>query len=238
MQLIGFCMFLKYRSLRIPTVSLMLLLSGCSEAESVTVRSPEHSASNSGDQPVRREAASPPSPQPTGIDETDRFMLEAAEKACLARGGGDYAQFFDAFAQSGAVRQKYSAPKIKFVVTDHSGRRVEQSVNAAAYDTFPIKIVDYYRKPVFPSHVGGQEEYVEVQFNQSQSGHFSADWTRVTYVGDSEGGDDLGKPVDLDGKPYDPTGRTDGQLLFNLVGDCWQLVADIRYEHINAPGKR
>ena len=42
-------------------------------------------------------------------------------------------------------------------------------------------------------------------------------------------GDDLGKPFDLDGEPYDPGRRTDGQLLLYPTKDCWELVSDIRY---------
>lgn len=230
MKLTGLYILQNHRPLRFSAIMAASLMSGCSDPQPVPeneqqlvdakISDPLPTAKPVSSLPIREE-----------ITETDRLMLESAEKACSAPGGSGYVEFFDAFARSGAVRRKYSAPTIKYVVAERTGGRVEQTLDATNYNSFPIVIVDYYRKPAVPSRTGGREEYVEVQFNQSQSGHFSADWTRVHYVGESEGGDDLGKPVDLDGNPYDPVRRTDGQLLFNSVGDCWQLVADIRNAH-------
>ncbi len=215
---------------RVSGIFAASLASGCSETQPVPEKSHQLADARFSDSTPMAKAVSP-LPIRAEITEADRLMLETAENACAAPGGGGHVEFFDAFARSSAVRRKYSAPTIKYVVAERTGLRVEQVLDAITYNKFPIVIVDYYRKPAVPSRAGDRDEYVEVQFNQSQSGHFSADWTRVHYVGGSEGGDDLGKPVDLDGNPYDPVRRTDGQLLFNSVGDCWQLVADIRIAH-------
>jgi hypothetical protein len=218
------------RLLRFSTIMAASLMFGCSEPQPLQDKTGQLAdAKSSNTIPMAKSVS--PLPIRAEMTETDRLMLESAERACSAPGGSGYVEFFDAFARSGAVRRKYSAPTIKYVVAERTGQRVEQTLDANNYNIFPIIIVDYYRKPAVPLRKGDREEYVEVQFNQSQSGHFSADWTRVHYFGESEGGDDLGKPVDLDGNPYDPVRRTDGQLLFNSVGDCWQLVADIRIAH-------
>lgn len=164
------------------------------------------------------------------LSETDRFMLDEAATACKSQ---NHKAFFDAFIRSAAVRQKYSAAKIDYTMRSFSGGDIlsKKTIAAADHADFPLKMVDYYRKPV-KSVKAGDDEYVELVVNQSQENRISVEWARVLYQGPSEGGDDLGQPVDLDGKAYDPTGFKDGQLLFYPTQDCWQLVADTRYQRL------
>ncbi|MDR6833223.1 MULTISPECIES: hypothetical protein [unclassified Sphingopyxis] len=176
-------------------------------------------------------SAAPTAPAPTAPDETDAIMLAAAGSACKAE---DYKAFFDAMIASVAVRRTYSAAKIDVVRYDAARTpytAIEtKKIAASDYSDFPIKMVDHYRQSVVPARPGDTDEHVILQFNQSQSNQISVEWTRVHYDGKSEGGDDLGQAVDLDGQPYDAGGRVDGQLLLYPTETCWQLVADNRYE--------
>jgi hypothetical protein len=195
--------------------------------------------------PDRAEAAVPGSGRPSGtgspadtrqakpVTESDRLSLRQAAAACRERDGN---AFFDAFTQSGAARRKYSAPKITFSLETQDDRPLRRTdIAASRYKEFPIMMVDYYRKPVRPLRAGDDDEYVEISIYQSHQNQLAVGWARVHYDGKSEGGDDLGNPVTLDGKPYDPAGPLDGQLLFHLTSDCWELVSDIRYENHAAP---
>lgn len=168
---------------------------------------------------------------PTAPDETDTIMLSAAAAACKAE---DYQAFFDAMIASAAVRRAYSAATIDVVRFDAARTPytaiATKTIAAADYRDFPIKMVDHYRQSVVPARTGDTDEHVILQFNQSQSNQISVEWTRVHYDGRSDGGDDLGQAVDLDGQPYDAGGRVDGQLLLYPTATCWQLVADNRYE--------
>jgi hypothetical protein len=162
--------------------------------------------------------------------ETDRMMLAEAEAACKDQ---RYEAFFDAFIRSPAVRQKYSAARIDHLLRSVSGSDIlrRKTIARADYADFPLKMVDYYRKPVKPLKMF-DDEYVQLTFNQSRDNSIAVEWAIVTYQGPSEGGDDLGTPVDLDGKAYDPAGFKDGKLLFNPTQDCWELVADTRFQRI------
>jgi hypothetical protein len=207
----------------------LLALGACGDAGLSASAKQKRMATSQAETPSKTVENNDISSKEVPLSTTDVLMLEAAEKACQAEGGGNPSQFLDAFARSAAVRRKYLAPSIKYRIFAEGGPIAEQIVTADHYDRFPIKIVDYYRRPVRPSPTGQDDEYVEVEFNRSQSNHLSVDWTIVRYVGQSDGGDDLGQPVDLKGNPYDPVGRKSGQLLFNHKGDCWQLVADHRF---------
>lgn len=155
--------------------------------------------------------------------------LKKAEQAC--RDGSPEA-FFDAFIQSQGVRQKYTAQSIEVSVRSEAGLIVSrQSLSRRAYAAFPIIMVDYYRKPADRTGVGASDEYIMLDINRSQSDQLSVEWTTVRYEGITAGGDDLGEPVTLDGSNYVSGSYADGQLLFEPVGDCWELVSDLRYEH-------
>lgn len=166
---------------------------------------------------------------PTSLDEQDRNALEMAERACANR---DFQQLFTAIAISPAVRRKYSAPTITSAVLDPRGRVISsRDVPANSYEDFPVRQVDFYYKPAKPRAPGDEDEYLDIQFNQSQSDDFSVDWARVHYDGQSEGGDDLGNIIGPEGKPLPPGTHpdSDGQLLFRPIGNCWQLQEDIRW---------
>lgn len=226
---------------RVRFLGPLLVLAGCGQGDTLAAAEASQSPAartvtvRSGTDDMRHPTGAKP------LSETDRLMLETAAKACKSPGSDGYVAFFDAFIRSEAVRRKYSARTISIIRRDSvTDRLVEEreSIPAVAYRDFPIKMVDYYRKPVRPVRTGDDDEYVKVEFNQSQSNQISVEWTRVHYDGKSDGGDDLGNAFDLDGRPYDPLRRTDGQLLFDPTDDCWQLVTDIRHEHPRAPANR
>lgn len=168
-------------------------------------------------------------PAAADLSLTDRNALELARSACAAR---DFPGLFTAMASSAAVRRKYTANSIEVSLLDQQGATLSSSLVASnAYDGFPVRQVDYYYKPARPVIAGDQDEYLDVEFNQSQDDVFSVDWARVHYDGNSEGGDDLGRIIGPDGAPLPPGEhpRSDGQLLFKPTSDCWQLEADIRW---------
>lgn len=161
------------------------------------------------------------------LSETDRLMLDQAAIACQSPGADGYVSFFDAFIRSAAVRSRYSSAAIEVILDRGNGSApATRKVPAREYRDFPILMEDDYRRP---ARSADRDEYVEVVFNQSSSNRISVEWTRVRYVGPSEGGDDRGTPVTAEGRPYDPEGKADGQLLFAPNADCWELVADIRF---------
>ncbi len=152
-----------------------------------------------------------------------------ADRACKAE---DFKAFFDVFIVSKSVRQKYSASQIRYAVLGPHGEKIsERTFDAASYSSFPVKMLDYYYKPVKPARAGDEDEYLDLQFNQSQNNDVSVEWSRVHYDGQSDGGDDLGNPLDANGKPIPKGAHQDpeGQLLFHPAADCWELSEDIRW---------
>lgn len=160
------------------------------------------------------------------LAEWERQQLEQAALACQSR---SYKELFWAMIQSVAVREKYAAPQIDYEERGENSEMRKSAIPKESYDKFPIQMFDFYWKATVPAKPGDKDEYVVMEFNQSQSNQISVDWTRVHYRGQSAGGDDLGTPFDLDGKPYRPGRRVDGRLLLYPTKDCWELVADIRY---------
>ncbi|MBN9548569.1 MAG: hypothetical protein J0H31_06715 [Alphaproteobacteria bacterium] len=176
------------------------------------------------------EAASSESAATQALGESDRIALDLAQNACKAR---DYRAFFDSFANSKAVRRKYSAAKVRHAVLGPRGEKIStRTFDAASYPNFPVKMEDYYYKPVKPARAGDADEYLDLQFNQSQDNDISVEWSRIHYDGQSDGGDDLGNPLDANGKPI-PNGMhpdAEGQLLFRPTADCWEFSEDVRWE--------
>ncbi len=164
------------------------------------------------------------------VREADKISINAAETACRAQ---EKEAFLETFIMSESVRKKYSAPMITYSVRQifpvyHALK--ERRIAAADYHDFPIIMWDYYYKSARPVLAGDESEYVMWELNQSQANQLSVEWTRVHFDGQSEGGDDLGNAYTLDGQPYEKgSAQTDGQLLFEPSGECWQLVADIRH---------
>lgn len=160
------------------------------------------------------------------LTELERHELEQSTLACQSQ---DYKNLFQAMIRSTAVQKKYTASQIDYEESDGKGGGKKRRISKDSYDKFPIQMFDFYWKTTVPAKAGDKDEYVMMEFNQSQSNQISVEWTRVHFRGQSAGGDDLGKPFDLDGKPYLPGSRADGQLLLYPTKDCWELVSDIRY---------
>ncbi|MBD3728366.1 MAG: hypothetical protein IE933_01540 [Sphingomonadales bacterium] len=163
------------------------------------------------------------------LTEYDRNALEMAKRACDNR---DFNELFTAMAISPVVLRQYSAPTIAVSLLGPGGKEIAaRQVPIADYTDFPVTQVDYYYKPAKPLKAGDEEEYLDLQFNQSQSDDFSVEWARVHYDGQSSGGDDLGNIIGADGRPLAPGEHpdADGQLLFRPVGNCWRLEEDIRW---------
>jgi len=169
-------------------------------------------------------------PAPAPLSEHDRNALDMAKRACENR---DFKTLFTAIAISPVVRRKYSARMIEVSVRESPDKALAtRQVSSSAYEDFPITQVDFYYKPTKPLKAGDEDEYIDIEFNQSQSDQFSVDWARVHYDGQSDGGDDLGNIIGTDGNPLPPGTHpdSDGQLLFWPTNDCWQLVADNRWQ--------
>lgn len=162
--------------------------------------------------------------------EADRIALDMAQSACRAR---DHWTFFNIFANSRAVRLKYSASTVRSAVLDDSGKNIsERKFTPEEYRNFPIKMEDYYYRPAKPARAGDTGEYLDLQFNQSQSNVISVEWSRIHYDGRSEGGDDLGSPIDANGRVIPPGDHqvAEGQLLFAPTADCWEFIEDVRWK--------
>lgn len=208
---------------------VLLALSACGGASSAAA-GPERGRESGKPEQGHPAQATPPiaTPAPSPLTQLDRNALEMARTACANR---DFKTLFTAMAVSKPVRQKYSAPMIEVSVPDAKGNILStRKVARADYDDFPVRQVDYYYKPAKPKVVGDESEYLDLEFNESQSEQFSVEWARVHYDGKSEGGDDLGNIIGPDGKPLPPGTHpdADGQLLFWPTKDCWQLEADTR----------
>jgi hypothetical protein len=215
----------KYNPPSIATVLAMALLIGCAPDKVSALRADQVDV---GDGPKAALLAMVSAPVSSALTDTDKIMLMQAKTAC---GGGKYSQFFDAFIQSAAVRRKYSAETINYVVRAADNEIVSRDeIPANVYLNFPLRMSDYYRKTVTPFRAGDEDEYVELVPNQSQSNRISFEWARVHYVGASGEGDDLGAPQDLNGDPYDRQGFKDGRFLFRPTDECWELVEETRYQ--------
>lgn len=185
--------------------------------------------------PARPTVRAVPSSRPVAatigevMGEADRNALDLARNACAAH---DFRGLFTQMAASPAVRRIYSANLIELALYDARGKPLS-SVKVAAdrYRAFPVRLVDYDYKPVRPVVAGDDGEYLDIQFNQSQSQVYAVDWARVHYDGQSQGGDDHGRMLDRDGQflPPDTHPAADGQLLFEPVAGCWKLVSDMRW---------
>ncbi|MDJ0450803.1 hypothetical protein [Methylocystis sp. JR02] len=160
------------------------------------------------------------------IAELEQHELEQATLACQSR---SYKELFWAMIRSAAVRKKYTAPQIDYAERGENSEMRKSAIPKESYDKFPIQTFDFYWKSTVPAKHGDKDEYVMMEFNQSQSNQISVDWTRVHYRGPYVGEESLGTAYDLDGKPYRPGRRVDGRLLLDPTKDCWELVADIRY---------
>lgn len=162
------------------------------------------------------------------LSESDSILLEMADNACKARA---YRSLFAAVARSKTVRDKYSADKIEYGVLSPQGEIISRRVyDKSAYRDFPITLVDYNYKPAVPLRPGDDDEYLDIQINQSQSDEISVEWARIHYVGEPVG-EAPGEPVDINGKRLEKGAHpvAEGQLIFRPTADCWQLTDDHRW---------
>lgn len=215
----------------VAALATVALLSGCGE--------PAGYGSAGG--PAR--AATVPAADPSGMDSAgteprgtaaagarssdDDPALERAVAACRA---GDFRGFFDAFVRAENVRNVFTAPTVVVTRYGADGRTPERSETPRyGFKGFPIRVEDVYWRPARSVFEAGEDEYLQLEFDESQSGVFAVSWTRVRYDGRSEGGDDLGAALTPDGVPFQPGGLPDGRLVFRPHQDCWLLVADERF---------
>ncbi|UNU41384.1 hypothetical protein EAO27_00655 [Sphingopyxis sp. YF1] len=153
------------------------------------------------------------------VSESDRFFLTEAENACAS---GDFPAFLWPYANSAAVRARYTA---LMVVTGAADSAREEAADLyLARDDFPIVMIDY-------SYVTGASarrfdvegdparlDYVAVDF-----GTLADDGARVDWVpGRFEPGEGDGP-----GTLIEKTGPG-GRLEFERTIDCWRLTGDIR----------
>lgn len=176
--------------------------------------------------PALKRTASPAQ----ALSESDRILLDMAQNACRTR---DHRTLFDAFVKSKAVRRKYSAATIRYIVLGPRGERIsERRFDTANYPSFPVTMQDYAYRPTKPARAGDTGEYLDLQFNQSQNNDLCVEWSRIHYDGQPDDGDDLGNPLDANGKAI-PKGThpdPEGQLLFRPTADCWEFAEDTRWE--------
>jgi len=139
------------------------------------------------------------------------MFLKQASLACKDQ---SVDEFFDAFIQSAAVRKAYSRDTLEIVTNSDSGGLVT-TVDAESYDAFPLAIFDYYYTTAQGVDENGYT-HVLIEKNQSSDNRLRIDWVRVTYDGNSEGGDDPGAIVEQGAEP--------GNLLFYPTDECWELI--------------
>jgi hypothetical protein len=162
-----------------------------------------------------------------GIELRNELAQAQAQASCQS---GDRAGFFDALLQSSEVLTLHARNSIQYVVFDRSDEvrreQIVESLNyASAPSLFPLTMLDYSR--VTTPQASGKDAPVDVvvEFEKWRKGGFIVSWTMVEY-----GGAEMDEPFGLDGMPYDPDGRPDGELRFEATPNCWELVADYRWQ--------
>ncbi len=154
-------------------------------------------------------------------DESERFFLAEAEGACKS---GDFPAFLWPFANSLAVRERYTSLQ---VLSGAPGRAREVPAERyLAADDFPVTMIDYSyvtgaSARAFDAPGGGdprQLVYVQVDFSTSPDGVERVDWVPGRF--EPGEGDGPGTLIEKTG----PGGRLD----FQRTADCWQLIGDIR----------
>lgn len=158
----------------------------------------------------------------------DSVVLDRAVAACRA---GDFKGFFDAFVRAEPIRSGYTAPTVVVTRYRADGRPPERSETSEdGFDGFPIRVEDIYWRPAASVAEAGEDEYLQLEFDESQGEVFAVSWTRVRYNGKIEGGDDLGEALTPDGLPLQTGRLPEGKLVFRPFRDCWRLVADERFD--------
>lgn len=152
--------------------------------------------------------------------ESERFFLAEAESACK---NGDFAAFLWPFANSRAVRERYTS---LYVMSGAPGRAREVPAERyLASGDFPVMMIDYSyvtgasaRAFDAPGGDPSQLVYVQVDFSTSPDGGERVDWVPGRF--EPGEGDGPGTLIEKTG----PGGHLD----FQRTADCWQLTGDIR----------
>ncbi len=139
------------------------------------------------------------------------MFLQNAELACKER---SVDSFVEVFITSDAVRKAYTAKELTVVTNSASGQSVSK-IAGETYDAFPLALFDFYYTTAQGIDENGYT-HVLIEKNQSSDNRLRVDWVRVTYDGNSDGGDDPGAIVESGAEP--------GYLLFYPTDDCWELV--------------
>ena len=153
--------------------------------------------------------------------ESDRFFLAEAEGACES---GDFPAFLWPFANSRAVRERYTS---LYVLSGAPGRAREvPAEHYLASDDFPVVMIDYSyvtgaSARAFDAPGGGDPRrlvHVQVDFSTSPDGVERVDWVPGRF--EPGEGDGPGTLIEKTGPG--------GYLHFQRTADCWQLAGDIR----------
>lgn len=193
-------------------VNLAALVGTAGLAACSVAGSPDSEASlkrdevNTAKQKAEAPAIPPEKTEPIALTETDRIMLEQAERACKS---DDFKSFLEAALRSKPVRLAYFTSPI----TTATG------MQPVVRYSFPIQILDYnYVTSETAGIASGEREYVQLEFNQAQDERYRVDWVRIDF---GKNGNDEGETPE-DDKTYGPHGF----LIFKPTTDCWTLVED------------
>lgn len=146
--------------------------------------------------------------------EDPELLAMLLDEAALACRNHDIDGFVAVFIESDAVRKAYTARELTLVRSNTLGRSVS-TVAGQTYAEFPLAVFDYY----YTTAEGVDEDgYTHVLMTKdlSPDNQLRVDWVRVTYDGNSEGGDDPGAII--------AKGAERGALLFSPTATCWELV--------------
>lgn len=157
-------------------------------------------------------------------EERRRFAAQQVEQAVLACKAGDYRAFFNLVVQSQAVRNSFTADMVDFAEAGGPATPIPR----AAYDRFPIRMVDFQWRSAAPLRNGDKDEHILTTLSLTKANSIVAEWTRVHYRPPFSGEENLGTPYDVDGKRYDAHRPGHGTLLFLAKDGCWYLAGDTR----------
>lgn len=174
-----------------------------------------------GARPALAAKASPADPAARPIDgESEKLFADMAEQACAAR---DFPAFFWPFANSPAVRARYSAPSLRHGVAGAS--TVESAAAYLKRDDFPVVMIDHsyvtresQRRFDAADGDASQLVHVEMEWNAASDDRRRVDWLPGRF--EPGEGDGPGTLIAATGPG--------GYLLFRPTRDCWELVEDIR----------
>lgn len=168
------------------------------------------------------------------LTESDRFWLQQAGLACKSR---DFRAFFSAFGGSWAVRQAYTADRVRFGLEGMS--REMPGSQYLDQNNYPLGRIDYLIATAqsisdFEAKSGSTYRdlvYVDIEFNTASDDRRRVDWTPGLFESQLEPPpSDLGESK---GRMVRQLGDG-GYLLFYPTSDCWKFVSDIQNQPLAA----